>query len=271
MLSEQQAYSLADLKRLFHVSAPLVRALARSGYISAANEEAHGSYGFEDMLILRIAAALKAARIADKKAIAAIGAMRASLTPGAVLTTLALQARAGHREGTAPLSQWQARSEARAGAASRSKPAAPARRSEHAAAPTEADRHYARAQALEETDLPAARAAYLDALRADEHHLEARINLGRLLHMAGELERAEKVYRRAKHASATLSFNLAVLLEDLQREEEAVTHYRKALALAPDLHHAHYNLSLLHDRLGRQADALRHMLAYRRHARYVGE
>jgi hypothetical protein len=45
-----------------------------------------------------------------------------------------------------------------------------------------------------------------------------------------------------------LSFNLAILLEDLEREEEAVVAYREALALDPALHDAHYNLSRIHER-----------------------
>jgi hypothetical protein len=41
------------------------------------------------------------------------------------------------------------------------------------------------------------------------------------------------MYRHARASSAILSFNLATLLEDLEREDEAVTAYREALALDP--------------------------------------
>jgi tetratricopeptide (TPR) repeat protein len=110
----------------------------------------------------------------------------------------------------------------------------------------------------------AARAGYLAALDAHSEHLEARINLGRLLHLNGELKLAEKVYREAKHASAMLSFNLAFLLEDLNREEEANVTYRDALALDPSLDDAHFNLSRMHERAERPREALRHLLAYHR-------
>ena len=106
------------------------------------------------------------------------------------------------------------------------------------------------------------------ALSAHGEHLEARINLGRLLHMQGHLDQAEKIYRAAKHTSALLSFNLAILLEDLNREEEAAIAYREALALDPALHDAHYNLSLLHERADRPQEALKHLLAYRRQRRH---
>jgi tetratricopeptide (TPR) repeat protein len=128
----------------------------------------------------------------------------------------------------------------------------------------DAAQHFENALALEESDMDAARAGYLAALDAHSGHLEARINLGRLLHLNGELALAEKIYREAKHSSALLSFNLAILLEDLNREEEAIVAYRDALALDPSLHDAHFNLSRLHERAERPREALRHLLAYRR-------
>ena len=57
---------------------------------------------------------------------------------------------------------------------------------------------------------------------ADPGHLEARINLGRLLHLAGRLADAERVYRAAPASEPLLVFNLAVLLEDLGREPDAI-------------------------------------------------
>jgi tetratricopeptide (TPR) repeat protein len=134
-----------------------------------------------------------------------------------------------------------------------------------------AEQYFAEALAVEETDIAAARAGYLTALSVHSGHLEARINLGRLLHLNGELAAAEKVYREAKHASALLSFNLAALLEDLDREEEAVLSYREALALDPTLHDAHYNLSRLHEKAERPREALQHLLAYRRFGRLLNE
>ncbi len=123
---------------------------------------------------------------------------------------------------------------------------------------------------MEESDVAAARAAYLDALNAHSEHVEARINLGRLLHLDGDLKEAEKVYRAVKTSSALLSFNLAILLEDLNREDEAIVAYREALAQDPSLHDAHFNLSRLHERAKQPREALRHLLAYRRHVSRPG-
>jgi tetratricopeptide (TPR) repeat protein len=134
-----------------------------------------------------------------------------------------------------------------------------------AATPVErAEAAFEKALALEDTDPKAARAAYESCLAADASHLEARLNLGRLLHLDGRLREAEKVYRAAESADPLLSFNLGVLLEDLDRQSEAASAYRHALALDPGFADAHFNLARLLERGGEQKDALRHLLAYRR-------
>jgi tetratricopeptide (TPR) repeat protein len=124
--------------------------------------------------------------------------------------------------------------------------------------------HFERAMVLEDSDQATARAAYEACLALDERHVEARVNLGRLLHLEGRLREAEQVYRGIDTAEALLSFNLAVLLEDLEREAEAAVAYREALAQDPGLADAHFNLARLYEQAGNPKDALRHLLAYRR-------
>lgn len=142
----------------------------------------------------------------------------------------------------------------------------PARGSRERALLDEAGAHFERGLALEESDLEAARQAYAAALVMHDGHLEARINLGRLMHLNGELEAAEDVYRAARQGSALLAFNLALVLEDLGRDEEAVSAYRESLALDPTMHEAHLNLGFLYERAQCPREALRHMLAFRRGA-----
>jgi tetratricopeptide (TPR) repeat protein len=261
-------YSQADLTRLFRLPASLVGALARARYITAAAPDGKTSYTFQDLLILRTASALKAAKISTPKITAALGNIRATLPPGSVLTTLALAASGKSMVVSEGGQVWETNSGQYPLLLNDSKAAsvtALVRAPFRPQGLVEAETHYARGHALEESDLAAARAAYLDALNAHSEHLDARINLGRLLHLDGELKEAEKVYRAAKSSSALLSFNLAILLEDLNREEEAVGAYREALAQDPSLHDAHFNLSRLHERANQPKEALRHLLAYRRH------
>lgn len=124
--------------------------------------------------------------------------------------------------------------------------------------------HYLRGSALEEEDPMGARAAYESCLAGDCGHLQARINLGRLLHAAGLLCEAEAIYRAHEEPNAILFFNWAVLLEDMKRDWDAIDTYRQALVNDPGFADAHFNLSLLHDRLGRPQASFRHLLAYRR-------
>jgi tetratricopeptide (TPR) repeat protein len=265
-------YSPADLKRLFKLPASLVGALARARYITPTANDGKTRYTFQDLLILRTASALKAAKISTPQITAALGNIRATLPPGSVLTTLALAAsgkdlavRDGSGVWEATSRQYSLPLSGLTGASVTTISAPP-----RLAREIEANTHYARGHALEESDVAAARAAYLDALNAHSEHVEARINLGRLLHLDGDLKEAEKVYRAVKTSSALLSFNLAILLEDLNREDEAIVAYREALAQDPSLHDAHFNLSRLHERAKQPREALRHLLAYRRHVSRPG-
>lgn len=267
-----QEYSLADLKRLFGLPPALIRKLSQAGFIAPPAPRGKSQYSFQDLLVLRVAGALKAARISTPKIAQALEQIRASL-PSGRLPAIALAAsgkdlavREGLREREAS-GQYALPLVTRPVTIS----VAELRRTANITAANLAQEHYARGQELEDTDVAAARAAYLAALSAQEDHLEARINLGRLLHLDGQLKEAERLYRQARTSSAVLSFNLAILLEDLEREEEAVAAYREALAQDPLLCDAHFNLARLHEKAKRPREALKHLLAYRRHIDRYGE
>jgi tetratricopeptide (TPR) repeat protein len=265
-----QTYSAQDIKRLVDLPGTLVQSLIRAGHLRPLKRAGRVTYSAEDLLVMRTAGALLAAKIPSPKITEALGRIREALPAGSSLSVLA-----GGRSGqniVAP--QEPAQRESRKGRSTRPltidhRPLSATALQRRAAAERrrlDAEQHFAAALELEESDVGAARAGYIAALNTDSNHLEARINLGRLLHMQGELVAAEAVYRAARHASAVLSFNLAILLEDLSREEDAVMAYREALALDPALSDAHFNLSQLHERAERPREALRHLLAYRRHA-----
>ncbi len=119
----------------------------------------------------------------------------------------------------------------------------------------------------EDRDVEKAVAAYERCRKLDVRHVASRINLGRLLHEAGRLEDAQRVYREALREcepDPTLYFNLGVLLEDSARNEEAVGAYLQALTEDPDFADAHYNLARLYEALGKPQHAIRHLGEYRR-------
>jgi tetratricopeptide (TPR) repeat protein len=52
------------------------------------------------------------------------------------------------------------------------------------------------------------------------------------------------------------------VLDELERLDEAVAAYKKAISLAPRYGDAHYNLALAYERKGQPRPALRHWQAY---------
>ena len=265
---EMHAYDTKDLERLFGLPASAVRALSRAGHIHPVRRGNKLHYSFHDLVVLRTASALRAAKISSQKINKTLQELRSALPADSALNQLSLTAlgnRIAIREGQTlresesgqyALALEIVEEKGRLHVITRQDPAA--------APGTSAEEHSAKALALEETDPPAARSAYEATLKADPNHLEARINLGRLLHLDGRLAEAEQVYRFGGQAEPFLVFNLAVLLEDLGREPEAIVAYREALALDPQFADAHFNLARLYERARDPKSSLRHLLAYRR-------
>jgi tetratricopeptide (TPR) repeat protein len=261
------AYDSNDLKRLFGLSAAAVRALARAGHVNPVRRAGRLQYSFQDLIVLRTASALRAANIPAQRINKTLEKLRAALPPGETLKRISLTAlgdRIAIREGKM---LWESESGQYALALDIEdepsdlhvmRPAAPAETANGA------DDLYAKAFELEDTDATAARAAYEACLKADAQHADARVNLGRLLHLGGLLTEAESIYRAALRPEAFIAFNLAVLLEDLQRPVEAILAYRDALALDPQLADAHFNLARLYEEASDSKSSLRHLLAYRR-------
>jgi len=132
---------------------------------------------------------------------------------------------------------------------------------------TELPTPFEKAVFMEQIDEDAAIRAYQSIIADDPSHIDARVNLGRLLHESGDYDRGERAYREALDVcgdDAVLYFNLAVLLEERARVRESMQAYEAALRVDPQMADAHYNLSLLYKRIGRARDALRHMGEYRR-------
>ncbi len=121
-----------------------------------------------------------------------------------------------------------------------------------------------------ELEVPApeeAREAYRRALELEPAHVDARINLGRLLHEARQLNAAESHYRLAladRPKDSTALFNLGVVLEDLERPGEAVVAYRKTIEIDPSCADAYFNLARLFERAGDSQAALRYLKIYRK-------
>ncbi len=96
---------------------------------------------------------------------------------------------------------------------------------------------------------------------------DAHLNLGKLYHDDGKLDKSEGHYRAAMECAprdAAPYFNLGVLLEDLKRPQDAARCYQDALDRDPDFADAHYNLGLVFEALGKKDQAFTHLRTARK-------
>lgn len=86
----------------------------------------------------------------------------------------------------------------------------------------------------------------------------------------GAIDEALAIYEAGIAASATdpaLHFNRAIVLEDLERADDAIVAYQRCLEFEPDYVDAHWNLARLYELRGVKTLALRHFSAFRRLSR----
>ena len=230
-------------------------------------------FGFHDLIILRTASELTAARIPQRKIQRVLQRLREQLPEGKSLTGVRITAEGEQvvvRDGEAVWNPESGQSLFDFSVADLARKATPLLMRAAADARKRADlsahEWYELACELEMTSAAEAKDAYERALREDDQHADAHVNLGRLLHEEGAPAAAETHYRAALAADPghdTAAFNLGVALEDLGRLDEAVQAYKHALALDADNADAHYNLAGIYERRGEKQAALRHLKAYR--------
>lgn len=259
-------YGVRDVEKLLNLSRSTIQSLVKAGFVSPERGPRRSLlFSFQDLIVLRTAQALAAAKVPARRITKSLKELRRQL-PGAVplsgLSICAVADRVVVKEGG---NRWQADSgqyllaldvEAAGGSLTVMERPGPS-----------ADAWFEKALALERGDAEGARAAYERAIAADATHLSAHVNLGLLLHEDGRFADAEVAYRRALAACGAdpvLHYNLGVLLEDMERKDEALDAYEQALRANPHFADCHYNLALLCEDLNKPAKAIRHMAQYRR-------
>jgi tetratricopeptide (TPR) repeat protein len=275
------------------LSRGVIAGLVDSGFVTPRRGPGNAlRFTFRDVVLLRTAVELQAARIAPRRILAALRKLKTSLPAEMPLTGLRITAVGNDvtvREGAA---QWQAetgqlvmdfevapkqgsvaflqrtpRAEAASPAPS---PAARSRRGERPESDDpvrDAMSWFCLGEVLEASDLRAAEDAYRHALALNPAHADTYLNLGALLCEGKRCEEAVTLFDEAVRRypdEALLHFNRAVALEDQGRVRDAIAGYEAALRLDPELADAHYNAARLHEQMGDARKAVRHFSAYRR-------
>ena len=290
-LDAGRRFSLSETARILEVPAARLRALARAGFLAPQRGPIGPlSFGFQDLLLLRTTRGLVEAGVPMRRIRRMWASLREQLA-AEPLTSITVHADGDEIVATDGSGSWRPDSgqvllnfetselverAADLPASGRRRNATRADLAVVADAPGDAAPAAERRLSAEEwyeigceleTSAPdRARDAYEHALALDPLMADAHVNLGRVLHVAGERGRAEPHYRQAVKLDPddpTPHFNLGVLFEEVGRKEEAELAYRQAIVRDPDFADAHCNLGLLLESLGRRQEALRHLMTAR--------
>ena len=242
-----------------------IRSFATKGFLQP-ERGARGEmrFGFQDLVILRTAGELSSAHIPQRKVKRILERLRDQLPEGRSLTGVRIAAdgeRVVVRDGSAVWNPESGQALFDFSVAELAEQTARFVERE-----SDIDELFQRACELEPADTASAKRAYERVLELDPDHVDAHVNLGRLMHEEKAPAAAEAHYRSALAVDPdheTAAFNLGVALEDLGRLREAIAAYERALELDPHNADAHYNLAGIYERRGEKAAALRHLKACR--------
>jgi tetratricopeptide (TPR) repeat protein len=269
-----KAYSTREVADLLGISATRVRALVRSGVVIPQRDAAgHAEFSFQDLVLLRTAKGLDDANVSPRRVTKALQALARQLPTDKPLSAVRVQIDGSRVIVRDNLGTWEPES----GQAvldftvrELGEKVAPLARDSVQRALRAASRTEDVFQAALESEqigaITDAEAAYRSVVESDAAHVAARINLGRLRHVAKALDEAEKLYREAlvlEPNHPTARFNLGVVLEDRGQTVEAMEQYLEAVRLDPRVADVHFNLARLYQQTGDQQAALRHFSRFK--------
>lgn len=261
-------YSSAEVAELLGVAPSRVRSFVAAGFAQPVRSGRHFVFSFQDIVVLRTAKGLLDARIRPARIKRAIRRLRETLLDGQPLAGIAIHAdgtRIVVRDGSQPFDPEYGQTLFDFDVKELSAGVTPIleRATKQSARETESAEEWFEAGARFEMSSSAnAETAYRRAIELDPKHVDAHVNLGRLLHEAGRLAEAEAHYRRALEQSPddhVAWFNLGVLLQGKGKRKLALIAYQNALAQDAASIETHIEIAKLFEQLGQRTDAVRHL------------
>ncbi len=270
-------YTTKEVAKLLGLAPRTVLSFVDEGFLTPRrDDDGEPRYGFQDLVLLRTAKGLVDNAVAPQRVRRALRRLRAQLPQGRTLTSLRIVAEGNRLVVEDEASRWNPESGQVLfdfGTRALFDDVAPLHKrqaaaiDERASAEKTATEWFDSGCALELGSPEEARAAYERAIALDPAYVDARINLGRLLHEAGDLPGAETHYRAAvgtRPRSHLAWFNLALLLWAKGALDAAVQAFALVIELEPTFADAHYNLSRLYEAQGQKHQALRHLKQYKK-------
>ena len=261
-----QGYSLRDLQSLLGVSRRVLTGLIDAGFVSPTRGRRNElRFSFRDVVLLRTAFRLQSARIPSRRILQALSRIKDEVPKDAPLSGIRITAIGDAVAVRTGPSQWDATS----GQLLLDFEAADIRGqvtfmdttpASQISRERQAEDWYALAEQLQESDPAGAEQAYRKALDLSPNpHYHAYNNLGALL--SSDHSRcgdALKVFEEALehfHEDELLHYNRAVLLEQMERLDEAAESYLRCVQLNPRSDEAQFNRAVILEQLGRYDEA----------------
>ena len=265
-------FTTGEVAKILNLPDSRIRSFVRAGFLTPARDPKKTfQFTFQDLLFLKTAKGLLDSRVPAKRIIRMLSSLKRQMPDDRHLSGIKIYAD-GRRvivwDGKA---RWQPDSgqflfnfDARSMV---QKVKLPRVKSKPMQDTLTADHWFNLGVELEATSAQEAQRAYHMALEIDPRAAAAHLNLGKLYHDAGDLEKAEAHYGAAAQIDPedpAPHFNLGVLMEDFKRPQEAMVAYREAIELDPAFADAHYNLALLFESMGKKAEAVAHLRTARK-------
>ena len=266
-----QTYTLSGIQSMLGLSRAVITGLVAAGFVTPTRgKRREYRFSFQDVVLLRTAYGLQAAKIAPRRIVRSLQRLKATLPDELPLSGLRIAAVGNEVAVRDGKHQWDAESgqllidfEVKPAAGSVAFLNGPPRGD----VTDDPSAWFDRGVALEESDPAQAEHAYREAITRASDYVDPILNLGVMLCNSGRPAQAVELYHQAiKHRpnEPLLHFNLGVAHEDLNQTALALASYETCIRLAPALADAHYNAARLHEQLGHATQAIRHYSEYRR-------